>query len=57
VSVLGLVVLVAMIGAILLGYDKITIPEILTAIRSAAVGSCWAFGHRLQVSTDDVSTN
>jgi hypothetical protein len=57
VSVLGLVVLAAMIGAILLGYDKITIPEILTAIRSAAVGSCWAFGHRLQVSTDDVSTN
>jgi hypothetical protein len=39
VSVLGLVVLVAMIGAILFGYEKITIPETLTAIGSAAVGA------------------
>jgi hypothetical protein len=39
VSVLGLVVLAAIIGAILLGYQWITIPETLTALGSAAVGA------------------
>ena len=39
VSILCMVVLVTMIGATLLGYDKITIPETLTAIGSAAVGA------------------
>jgi len=39
VSVLGLVVLAAIVGAILLGYQWITIPETLTALGSAAVGA------------------
>jgi hypothetical protein len=39
VSVLGLVVLAAVIGAIMLGYHSITIPETLTALGSAAVGA------------------
>lgn len=39
VSVLGLVVLAAVIGAIVLGFQWITIPETLTALGSAAVGA------------------
>ena len=39
VSVLGVVVIAAVIGAIVLGYQWITIPETLTAIGSAAVGA------------------
>jgi hypothetical protein len=38
-SVLGLVVLAAVIGAIMLGYHSITIPKTLTALGSAAVGA------------------
>jgi hypothetical protein len=39
VSVLGLVVLAAVIGAIMLGYHSITIPETLTALGATAVGA------------------
>ena len=39
VSVLGLVVLAAVIGAIMLGYHSITIPKTLTALGAAAVGA------------------